>query len=256
MAKTLIAILVAVLILPLSASAQTTPSTSSPPVLKGQCPAPKIVGDVEACLKCHVMAESKFRLKEFAPDAFLDYPSGAKIKDSVGYYTLEAIDSERFEKALTYLKQHGMKRIVVQIYSPGGSMMGAWKIIGLMREAQAEGIVIETRVYGLAASAGFLIFASGTKGYRLATPTAELMWHELLSFKLFDISGPSLKEYEAKVLRHLQDNANNFIASVSNLSKGKIDELIRNKEFWMNGAEAYKNGIADKLIGGEVSETK
>ena len=80
-------------------------------------------------------------------------------------------------------------------------MMEAWKIISLMDIAKRDGRIVETNVYGFAASGGFLIFASGSKGYRIASPRALLMWHEVWSFKMFSVETPSDKEEEAKTLR-------------------------------------------------------
>ena len=119
-----------------------------------------------------------------------------------------------------------------------------------MRGWQEQGNIIETRVYGYCASAGFLIFASGTKGNRFVAPQAELMWHELQTFEFFNQSTPSSKEEEARVLRHLQDTANSWLAEVSNLTKQQVDELVKYKELWITGVQAVEYGFADALLVG------
>ena len=209
-----------------------------------QCPKTKMT---ESCLGCHVIPS--FKLKESPPDAIFEYPNpDTKIMGGTGYFFLDDIDDNEVIAFFDYISWHpNIKHIVFEVQSPGGSMFRAWRIVGLMDLYKARGYTIETRVHGFAASAGFMIFANGTKGYRFATPTAELMWHELISFTMFDISGPSDKEDQAKVLRHLQDTANNWLVQRSKLTKVDIDEKIRKKELWMNGQQAVEYGIADGM---------
>jgi len=207
-----------------------------------QCPKTLMT---ESCLACHIIPS--FTLKEVAPDATLSYPNfNMKIIKNVGYYLLEDINDSQIADFFNYITWHPeVKSVVFEIQSPGGSMFKAWRIVGLMDLYKSRGYVIETRMHGFAASAGFLIFANGSKGHRFATPTGEMMWHELISFKMFDFSGPADKEDEAQVLRHLQDTANNWLVARSNLTKDEWDVKIRKKEFWMNGAQAVEYGIAD-----------
>jgi len=222
-----------------------------PPPTKGKCPKTQIVGDATDCLMCHV--RGNFAVKETLPDAAYDYPNGymrlVKTKDGiVGYYILEEILADSIKDFLDYLEWKGIKKAVIELYSPGGSLFGAWRIIGLMNAAKSRGMVIETRCHGFAASAGFLIFISGSMGHRAVSPQSELMWHELLSFKMFAIETPASSEDEAKILRHLQDTANEYIASRCKLTKEDLDERVKRKEFWLNGKQAFEDGLADKLL--------
>ena len=75
------------------------------------------------------------------------------------------------------------------------------------------GVKVETRCLGFAASAAFLIFSAGHD--RVASPTAEFMWHECRSWAFFDEKNPSKLEDEARIFRHLQDTANKYLAGVS-----------------------------------------
>lgn len=118
-----------------------------------------------------------------------------------------------------------------------------------MQDWQDSGGVIETRVNGFAASAGFLIFVARSKGHRLVGKQSDLMWHELISFKMFDVSSPSDKEEEGRVLRHLQNIRNDWLATRGKLSKKEIDDLVHKREFWMSGKQAVDYGFADKFIG-------
>ena len=136
----------------------------------------------------------------------------------------------------------------MEIHSPGGSLFNAQRIVGLMDDYKHWGGKITTKVNGFAASAGFYVFMNGDD--RLVSPTAQLMWHELYTFSFFKISEPSDSEDEARVLRHLQDTVNQWIADRSHLTKDEVDAMVKKKELWVNGLQALENGFATGLIVG------
>jgi ATP-dependent protease ClpP protease subunit len=74
------------------------------------------------------------------------------------------------------------------------------------------------------------------------------MWHELMSLSLFRIDTPSSSEETSKILRKLQNIANSWLSTVSKMSKDEIDQMVKNKEFWMTGEEALQKGFVDHLI--------
>ena len=158
------------------------------------------------------------------------------------------IVSVQVEDFFEYIRWHPeIRHVIFEVHSPGGSLFQAWRIVGLMEYWKSRGLIIETRVHGFAASAGFVVFANGTKGHRFASKTAELMWHELLSFSMFKVDRPSDIEDEAKVLRHLQDTCSTYLAERSNLTKEEWDEKVHKKDFWINGVQAIEYGISDGL---------
>ena len=209
----------------------------------------------KSCFDCHVRGKAWPAVKETDPHRVYDYPNGStkilvdEAGERYGHYLLKHIDSDDVQDFFEYVDRHNIKKVVIEAFSPGGSMVHAIKIVDLMRCFQAQGGIVETRCHGLAASAGFMVFVGGTKGHRYVAPYSLLMWHELISFKLFDISSPSDKEDEARVLRFFQNKGNEYLAGRSNLSKEKLDELIHKKEFWMSGTEAIEYGFADGLLG-------
>jgi len=248
--KTIITMLT-VLLFAFSSFAMEMPKGEKTPEIKGRCPKTQVVGDASDCLRCHVAGS--FAVKETAIGATRVYPIyDMQIlnnnKGEYGYYLLKEINSDNVKKFFVYLKTHKIDRAVIEIHSPGGSLFDAWRIIGLFSDAKSSGITVETRCHGFAASAGFLIFISGSMGHRVISPQSEVMWHELISFKMFDISSPTSSEDEAKVLRHLQDTANEYIASRCQLTKEELDKKVKNKEFWLNGKQAFADGFADKLL--------
>jgi len=222
--------------------------------IRPHCPATKI-SDNDKCSLCHVMVKEggkvKYGLKEINPFDRYTMPSGRMrmVAPDTIYFLLTDIDGDFFADAYHYvLMRPEIKRLILEMQSPGGSMMEAWRIVGLMDTLKASGIEVETRCHGFAASAGFMVFINGSRGNRKVSPTAELMWHELISFKFFSIETPSDKEEESRVLRHFQDNCNRWMAGRCNLTKEDLDAKIKKKEFWMTGKEAAEYGFADSLI--------
>jgi ATP-dependent protease ClpP protease subunit len=226
-------------------------------VQHGFCPVTNIVGEASDCLKCHAVylkdGKPIYGLKEVGPYCNMSLPASTEIVyvngKPVPYYYLTNISSYEIKKLVDWLGWHPeFKHVIIEIQSPGGSLFDSSRIVGLLDSLKERGVTVETRVYGFAASAGFYVFVNGSKGYRHIAPEAQLMWHELLTFDIFNVSGPSDKEDEARVLRHLQDTVNSRIAAVSNMTKAELDALIRKKELWCNGTQAVEHGFADGIV--------
>lgn len=224
----------------------------------GVCPETNLTGDVHECTFCHAMnSDGKFVIKEFDLDSVLNYPNGrTKIRQvngqKVGFFSYDSmVDDETcdlLEDSLFYFDRHKVDKIVINIFSGGGSIFAGWKTKALMDQFKAKGYIIETHVRGFAASAAFVIFANGSQGHRVAAKHSELMWHELWTFKMLSLDTPSSSEEESRVLRHLQDNMRNFLASVSNMSKEELENSVKNgKELWITGKEAMEQGFVDKI---------
>jgi len=211
------------------------------------CPTTKMA---ESCTDCHSLPD--WSLIEKKPNANRAYPYGPVMNivedGKVAYLFITNISSSEIADFFEYLRWHPeVERCVFEIHSPGGSLFEAWRIIGLMELWKANGMIIETRCHGFAASAGFVVFVNGSPGFRFASETAELMWHELYTFKFFSVDRPSDVEDEAVVLRHLQTTANDYLAKRSNLTAEEWNKKIHKKEFWCNGKEALDYGLSDGI---------
>jgi len=220
-----------------------------------QCPK-TLMTDQDRCMRCHTVPS--WFIKETEPDEALVYPAAdMKILDygmesAKGYLEVGVISmgmADNVRDFFRYLRKHGITYAILDLHSPGGSLFSGWKIKGLVDEWKAEGNICETRVRGFAASAAAIIFAAGSKGYRTVNARAEVMFHELWTAKWLDVSTPSDKEDEAKVLRHLQDTITSWLALRSHMTKKELDDRMRKKEFWVNGMEAKEFGFADVVIG-------
>lgn len=212
------------------------------------CPKTKI-SDNSLCLKCHTQPD--FKLREAKPDRALELPFGISLTDGKLYYVIETINADKVAELFQYMYWHDeFKNVVLEIQSPGGSLLDAWKIIGLMDQAKKRGITVETRCYGFAFSAGFLIFVNGQIDHRYVAPTAEFMHHELWTLSFMKLDTPSSKEDEAKTMRHLQDTIHDWLITRATkpITKDELDNLVRHKDYWMNGKDMIALGFADEAI--------
>uniref|UniRef100_A0A6M3IMR1 Putative protease n=1 Tax=viral metagenome TaxID=1070528 RepID=A0A6M3IMR1_9ZZZZ len=213
------------------------------------CPKTKIEKQ-ENCFDCHT--KPSFKLREAPPWEGWDYPKYVSFlfidkKPVTAVIRICDIASDIVSDGLQYAKRHGVRHIIIEVDSWGGGLFEGWRISGYIREYMRMGYDIESRCYGKAFSAGFLIFVTPDK--RLAARTAELMWHEAWTFEWQKISTKSTKEEELKVLRHLQDTANAFVASrTDKMTKQDVDKKIRHSEFWVNGEQAAELGFVTGFL--------
>jgi len=207
-------------------------------------------GKMEACLSCHI--SPTFKLKEQDPQRLYDYPNFAtKIMEHGGkkyaHFLLTTVESSDVSAFFDYIKWHPEleHHVIIEIFSPGGSLFDAWRIIGMFQLWQERGWIVETRVHGWCASAGFIVAVSGTKGYRFVSKSAEMMWHQLWIFEQWKVSTPSGAKDDAEVLQHLQDTASTFLEERSSLTAEEWQIKVERKEFWCNGEQALEYGLSD-----------
>lgn len=224
---------------------------SETPEVQSVCPLTKMT-DQKSCRDCHEVQKVKGGFKwGVQDDSWQDLPYGVKMvkrngKDTM-HYLLEGISAERVFEIYEYAEKNGITEVELEIDSPGGSVVAAWRIVALMQGYPK--IHTTTTCYGYAASAGFTIFVSGD--YRIVSPNAMLMQHELWSLKFLSIETPAGAKDEADDMRMWQDNINEWLASRSNMSVDEIADKIHKRDWWMIGREAYELGFADELAWGE-----
>ena len=222
------------------------------------CPVTRYTDNAK-CTYCHTMitenGKPKFGLKEIPIDAnYSEKPSSMAVViengEMVAYLTVGDINAYQFRDASHYLYTHPeFKKLVVEIHSGGGSVMSAWRIVGIIEEMRAHGIVVETRCYGLAASAGGILLIAGDLGSRFVAPHAEIILHKVWQFTMFDIADPDSAEDKADVLKHFQANINKFFEERTKLSSDVINKKSYHKMWWFTGKDAIEHGVADGLIG-------
>ncbi len=218
------------------------------------CPKTKMVS---SCMSCHTTPNWKIRESDHKEG--LNLPFGLDLisrnNELIAYTLIEQVGSssgERIKNAYEWLELHPKyKYWLIELHSPGGSMMGMKRIKSYMDQFKASGGTIETQVSGFAASAAFDILINGTMGKRYVHPQAILMWHEVSMVKwgIF-IESVSDLEDQAEIMRKFQEIENNWIASRSNVTKEELNNMIKRKELWISGLEAVQDyGFADGFIG-------
>ena len=255
--KTLVALLAIVMLSCTPAFAIDDPGMDSEgsgiePVVQTVCPVTRI-SDQNRCFRCHTFPS--FAVKQatgFEGHLLEDWMRTEDSKPYVHYTLDHAVGFglvRDFRMIQEYISAHPgeIDRVVFSIFSPGGSVFHAWETISVMDRLKNSGVVVETRSGGFSASAAFFLFATGSKGHRLVSPTAEFMYHEI-SAVMFENVTPSGSEETTVIFRHLQDTINEHLAAVSGVSKEFLDEKVNKSEWWINGREMVKFGFADGYL--------
>ena len=222
---------------------------------KSICPVTRI-SDNTRCMGCHVLIPGnpvKFGIREVDSNEQYNFPPGFRFEqqggERVGVMLLRSISDSSIEEVFSYLSRHQeVKKLILELHNPGGSMFGMWRIVSLMDSFKAQGGVIETQCQGFSASASFIVFVNGTKGRRFVAPESFHMWHEAMSLSMFDIKTASSTEEEAKLMRKFQDAAHHWLAVRSKVGKDELDKLVAKREYWLTGKEMVEMGFADAFI--------
>jgi ATP-dependent Clp protease, protease subunit len=160
---------------------------------------------------------------------FLGTPVDNKVADSLvaQMLFLEAEDSE--------------KEIQLYINSPGGSITAGMAIHDTMQQIRPD---VATTCYGMAASMGAFLLASGTKGKRMSLPNARVMIHQPSG----GAQGQAVDiEIKAREILYLKNNLNGLLAEYTGQSIEKIAEDTE-RDFWMSSAETQAYGLIDRVI--------
>jgi ATP-dependent Clp endopeptidase proteolytic subunit ClpP len=173
------------------------------------------------------------------------------VQDGVGYYLMSSDISSvvfnSFIRASKVFDRLKVNKIVIILNSPGGSVFDAIGFTQLMGEQKNKGIIVETRCYGLAASAAAIVISAGTKGHRYIAEGSFMMIHELSSFKFLSVESVSDTEKDAKIKRQIQDEIIAILARNTKLSKESLTSKCR-EESWFNAKTAIKWGFVDNII--------
>ena len=137
-------------------------------------------------------------------------------------------------------KKH--KELNLVICSPGGDLSAAFALIDVMR---GSAIPVKTTGLGMIASAGLLIFISGTTGKRILTPNTSILSHQFTwgtygkEHELF----AAQKEFDLTTTRMLK-----HYKKCTGLSEKKIRKyLLPPQDIWLDAMEAKDLGICDQI---------
>lgn len=168
------------------------------------------------------------------------------LEGDIGHFFLYGpmITAQPFVDALRFFVDLDIKRMVIEIHTPGGSIFAMQRIVGYM-DSYRDRITFETRVYGVAMSAGLIIFLAGDERY-MSRNMAFILWHNP------EIGGNPYKDpppEQVQMLKSFKDMGDGYVASRS----GKITinrvRLEIEDNIWMIFAEeAIELGLATGYI--------
>jgi len=133
------------------------------------------------------------------------------------------------------------KDIMMYINSPGGVITAGMAIFDTMQLIKAD---VSTICIGEAASMGAFLLSAGTKGKRMALPSARIMIHQPLG----GAKGQATDiELEAKEIMRMKAMLNGLLANHCSQSIEKVKEDTE-RDYYMSSQEAVDYGLIDKVV--------
>jgi ATP-dependent Clp protease, protease subunit len=133
------------------------------------------------------------------------------------------------------------KEIQLYVNTPGGSATAGLAIYDTMQYMRSP---VSTICVGLAASAGAIILAGGTKGRRFALPYSRMMIHQPWGGAQGSVSDISIQTKEFMAIRQI---LNEVLAKHTAQPLERV-ERDSDRNFWMNSQEAKEYGLIDDVI--------
>lgn len=167
---------------------------------------------------------------------FLGTPVDDAVADSIvaQLLFLEADDSE--------------KDIQIYINSPGGSVTAGMAIYDTMQQVRPDVVTI---CFGLAASMGAFLLASGARGKRLSLPNSRIMIHQPLG----GAQGQAVDiEIQAREILYHKRRLNELLAHHTGQPLDRL-EVDTERDFFMSAEEACNYGLIDQVISRQTLPT-
>lgn len=165
----------------------------------------------------------------------------------------EEIDDEMANSVVAQLllldSENPEKDIMMYINSPGGVITAGMAIFDTMKLIKAD---VSTICLGEAASMGAFLLSAGTKGKRMALPSARIMIHQPLG----GAKGQATDiELEAKEILRMKNMLNGLLAEHSGQTIDKIKEDTE-RDHYLSAQEAVEYGLIDKVVMSPAVEAK
>lgn len=184
------------------------------------------------------------KLEEFTADERIN----VKLLDNHVHFLVGEIEEENVNNCIRWITYENLdfkeKTLTLYINSTGGDLYQAFALIDIMKSSNHP-----IRVVGIGAvmSAAFLIFASGTKGERAASPNTSFMCHQFSSgveAKYHDIKA-EMKENES-----LNTKMVNILKEATGLPTAKVKaKLLPASDVYLSADEVVDLGVADYILG-------
>ena len=157
----------------------------------------------------------------------------------------EEIDDEMANSIVAQLlvldAENPEKDIMMYINSPGGVITAGMAIYDTMKHIRAD---VCTICLGEAASTGAFLLSGGTKGKRMALPSARIMIHQPLG----GAKGQATDiEIEAKEILRMKKELNTLLAEHTGQT---VEQIYKDTERdnYMSAQQAVEYGLIDKVI--------
>jgi len=141
-----------------------------------------------------------------------------------------------------HVRKKKRKELLLMICSDGGELAAAFALIDVMRSSR---IPIKTVGLGEIASAGLLIFISGTPGRRVLTPNTSILSHQFNWFssgKAHELFA-TVKEFELTQSRMIELYRD--CTGLDDETIGKV--LLPPQDVWLSAQEAQQYRICDHV---------
>ena len=157
----------------------------------------------------------------------------------------EEIDDELANSIVAQLlildAENPEKDIMMYINSPGGVITAGMAIYDTMNHIRSD---VCTICLGEAASMGAFLLSAGTKGKRMALPSARIMIHQPLG----GAEGQATDiEIEAKEILRMKKELNTLLSQHTGQTLEKIYKDTE-RDNYMSAQEAVEYGLIDKVI--------
>lgn len=157
----------------------------------------------------------------------------------------EEIDDEMANSIVAQLllldAENPEKDIMMYINSPGGVITAGMAIYDTMNHIRAD---VSTICLGEAASMGAFLLSGGTKGKRMALPSARIMIHQPLGGAQGQASDIEL---EAKEILRMKKELNTLLSKHTGQPLEKIYKDTE-RDNYMSAQEAVEYGLIDRVI--------
>ena len=172
---------------------------------------------------------------------------GVKLLENSIHYLFGEIDEENISECIKWILYENTepreKVLTLYINSTGGNLYEAFALIDVIKRSQHP---VRTIAIGSAMSAAFLIFASGTNGYRFASKNTSFMCHQ------FSESMDN-KYHDLKATMKENDLCNEKMISILKEATGLAPSVIKKKllpasDVYLSVEEVIELGIADELV--------
>jgi ATP-dependent Clp protease protease subunit len=169
------------------------------------------------------------------------------LENSVFFLTGE-IAEENIEKCIKWLTYENLdvskeKILTLYINSTGGDLYQAFALIDIMQSSTHP---IRTIGVGSVMSAAFLIFASGSKGERLAAKNTSFMCHQFSS-------GVEAKYHDLKAEMKETESLNSKMVDILREATGLAPSVVKKKllpasDVYLSADEMIELGTADNIL--------